>query len=160
MNDTQDNIHARYPRWRRLSNGICRLEHHGEPLFPISGDHVYKLEFAMSVLIAFSFLIPVLRQRIPVRQVWYVLSLCRRVVAISSDVTHVVNSIGPQVSFPVRTCLAFSLHAYPKSRLRHASPRYPELQRSQHARCLALGSRCRGRETQFACTRDDRYGRE
>jgi len=86
MDVTQDNIHARYPRWRRLSNGTCRLERHGEPLFPISGNHAYKL-FVMSVLIAFPFLTSVLRQRIPVRQVWYVLSLCRYVVAISSDVT-------------------------------------------------------------------------
>lgn len=34
---TQDNIHARRPRRRRLSDGACRLEIHDEPLFPCTG---------------------------------------------------------------------------------------------------------------------------
>lgn len=35
---TQDNIHARCPRWRRLPDGACRLEHHDGPLFPFPGN--------------------------------------------------------------------------------------------------------------------------
>ena len=40
---TQDNIHARCPPRRGLSYGTCRLEHHDQPLFPVSGNHTYKL---------------------------------------------------------------------------------------------------------------------
>ena len=113
------------------------------------------------VLIAFSFPDSVLCQWVPIWQVWYVAALSCHVVAASVLMFRVVNSIGPQVSFPVRACLSIlSRSSPPRSCLRYASPRYPRLQRSQHACRLALGSRCRGRKTQFACTRDDSYGGE
>jgi hypothetical protein len=114
------------------------------------------------VLITFSFPASVLCQWVPVRQVWYVVAVCCHVGAAPVLMHCVVNSIGPQVSFPVRTCQAFYYTSTlgSGSRLRYASSRYPRLQRSQHACRLALGSRCRGREIQFACTRDDSYGGE
>ena len=34
-------------------------------------------------------------------------ALCRHIVAAAALMVRVVNSIGPQVSFPVRTCQAF-----------------------------------------------------